>query len=240
MGRAEHQVGLGEIEQRRCVARQRLCASVLFDLSAAGENPVDRRVAIIPFHVGNVFAVWPDGLGKRAGAPAGMCNHDIGDQALFAGDDGSIRERLAVDHRLLQRVGESVYTLCRLAMRGHLNHPAPIWNSRVRRARDEGHLPAVSGEIRSEIAKLRGIVLMREHNLHIFLPTRRIPRTAPTILGWGRGGNRQRISSRTSILKAESVRRFAFALQGHGIENISDVADDRLAAAAAFVRQKLR
>lgn len=50
-------------------------------------------------------------------------------------------------------------------------------------------------------------------------------------------GNRQRTSSRSGILKAEAVQRFAVALQRAGIEDFADLTDERLTAAEAFVRR---
>jgi hypothetical protein len=50
-------------------------------------------------------------------------------------------------------------------------------------------------------------------------------------------GNRQRTSSRSGILKAEAVQRFAIALQESGIEDFADLTDERLAATEAAIRQ---
>lgn len=49
--------------------------------------------------------------------------------------------------------------------------------------------------------------------------------------------NRQRTSSRSGILKAEAVQRFAVALQEAGIEDFADLTDERLTAAEAAIRQ---
>ncbi len=50
-------------------------------------------------------------------------------------------------------------------------------------------------------------------------------------------GNRQRTSSRSGILKAEAVQRFAKALQANGIDDFGDMTDIRLAAAEALIRE---
>ncbi len=49
-------------------------------------------------------------------------------------------------------------------------------------------------------------------------------------------GNRQRTSTRSGILKAEAVRRFALALRDAGIDEFPDLDDDRLAKAEAIAR----
>ena len=49
-------------------------------------------------------------------------------------------------------------------------------------------------------------------------------------------GNRQRTSSRSGILKAEAVRRFAVALKETGIDDFCDLAEERLTAAETSVR----
>ncbi len=50
-------------------------------------------------------------------------------------------------------------------------------------------------------------------------------------------GNRQRTSSRSGILKAEAVRRFASALFAEGIDDFGDLSMERLAPAERTVRQ---
>lgn len=50
-------------------------------------------------------------------------------------------------------------------------------------------------------------------------------------------GNRQRTSSRSGILKAEAVQRFAVALHEAGIGDFADLTDERLTIAEAAIRQ---
>ena len=50
-------------------------------------------------------------------------------------------------------------------------------------------------------------------------------------------GNRQRTSSRSGILKAEAVRRFAEALQTSGIDDFWDMTDTQLVAAERQIRK---
>lgn len=50
-------------------------------------------------------------------------------------------------------------------------------------------------------------------------------------------GNRQRTSSRSGILKAEAVLRFARALEDAGIDDFEDMTDARLVTTEARVRE---
>lgn len=50
-------------------------------------------------------------------------------------------------------------------------------------------------------------------------------------------GNRQRTSSRSGILKAEAVQRFAAALLESGIDDFGDITDSRLAIAETLIRE---
>ena len=50
-------------------------------------------------------------------------------------------------------------------------------------------------------------------------------------------GNRQRTSSRSGILKADAVRRFAKALVESGINDFLDITEERLATASLAIRQ---